>query len=141
MADYISNMVVVHKLESSVYTNNDFSLFNLSPYLKQMAIIQLNESKNTEDLTSNVWFTVYKYFATKTSRKCWYIILLSFTFVEIYVADVDIYFHEDQIGPWVIRSCFFFWMFISIILIITARNMRDHFSLMLEMKVCYAFTS
>ena len=100
----------------------------------QMAISQL-EATNMDSVqhVQNIWWSVYPYFAKKTARRCWYLILSVFIIIEIFCADTDIYF--DQSGPWIIRGCYFLWMLVSIILVITARNMRDHFSLMFEMKV------
>eukprot|EP01083_Nonionella_stella_P097629 274406_1 len=102
----------------------------------KMAISQLvAASSSNSNITSNRWCTIHKYFASKYATYAWCIALLSFIVIEMSVADITIYFHQNNIGPWVIRSCFFVWMFVSLVLVFIARNMRDHFYIMLEMKI------
>ena len=103
-----------------------------------MAITQLTNIEDTSgsiDIAKDRLLIIYKIFATNIAIKCWYFVLAIWIFIFILFADIEIYFHKDSIGQWGIRSSFFIWILISLILIIGARNMRDHFALMAEMKV------
>lgn len=89
----------------------------------------------TTDIKQSFWWTMYQYFATQKWIRRWYIIITFWIVVLIMIGDLDIYFHEDHIGSWTIRSAFIFWSIVSLGVIIVARKMRDHFALMAEMKV------
>ena len=89
----------------------------------------------TTDIKQSIWWKLYQYFATQKWIKRWYIIITIWIVLIIMIGDLELYFHEDHISAWIIRSAFIFWSIMSLTLLIIARKMRDHFALMAEMKV------
>eukprot|EP01084_Bolivina_argentea_P283995 486561_1 len=98
-------------------------------------VTEITELNNNENSNAVLWENIYKYWATPTAIRCWYIVNVIWIVIIISVSDVDTYFHPDSIGQWVIRCSFIFWSLFSILLLFGTRNMRDHFSLMTEMKI------
>ena len=103
-----------------------------------MAITQLKtmqDSTSSLDIKKNYWWIIHKYFATKFAIRCWYFILTSWIIIFTLCADIKFYFNNGWNGPIALSIIGYFYTFISFLLLIIGRNMRDHFALMAEMKV------